>query len=99
MVQSQKCDMWRLVFSHYKLSSSQRLSLQPIFDNYEYKCGATISDLHFSEEFKDVDFCDHDSFDPIEKLYYSAKYTPVCVCCGVKEPYTRKKEYPVCKLL
>ena len=96
MVQCQECDMWRLVFSRYKLSLSQRLSLQSILDNYEYTRGATFSDLHLPEEFKDVDVRDHDCFDPIEKLYYSAKYTPICVHCGVEEPYTKEKEYPVC---
>ena len=40
--------------------------------------GATFSDLHLPEEFKDVDICDRDYFNPIEKLDYSAKYTPIC---------------------
>ena len=91
--------MWRLVFSRYKLSSPQHLSLQSILDNYEYTCEATFSDLHLPEEFKDVDVRDHDCFDHIEKLYYTAKYTPICVHCGVEEPYSKEKEYPVCKLL
>ena len=34
--------------------------------------------------------------DHIEKLYYTAKYTPICVHCGVEEPYSKEKEYPVC---
>ena len=36
--------------------------------------------------------------EPIELLYYTAKYDPICTCiyCGQPEPYKNDKDYPQC---
>ena len=96
MVQCAECKMWRLIFSKYKLNDAQRKNLQILLDNYEYSCGATLKDLCLPEEYCDVDVRDHDCHDVVEKLYYSAKFDPICVYCGKDEPYTDKNNYPQC---
>ena len=75
MVQCSKCSLWRLIFSKYRLTKKQREVLQHLIEDFEYTCGATLKDLHLPEEYDDVDVRDHNCFDTIEKLYYSAKYT------------------------
>ena len=45
----------------------------------------------------EVDVRDHDCHDVVEKLYYSAKFDPICVYHGKDEPYTDKNNYrPQC---
>lgn len=98
MVQCSECNMWRLIFSKYKLTKEQRLTLQQLLDEYEYTCGATLKDLDLPEEYQDVDVRDHDCYDIIEKLYFSAKYAPICVYCGVDQQFTEEGKYPQCSL-
>lgn len=80
VVQCDSCDMWRVVFSKYKLKPSQRSLLQQLLFNYSYTCGSQLKDLDLPEEFKNVEIRVHNCQDPIEKFYYSAKYEPnVCI--------------------
>ena len=39
----------------------------------------------------------HNCQDPIEKLYYSAKYEPICVYCARNKPWTIPDQYPQCQ--
>jgi len=34
--------------------------------------------------------------EPIEALYYSAKYEPICVYCAKPQAFTDEKQYPQC---
>ena len=34
--------------------------------------------------------------EPIEPLYYSAKYEPICIYCAKPQPFTDEKQYPIC---
>ena len=86
--------MWRLVFFWYKLDATQRKHLQNILDEHDYSCGASLFDLNLPEIYKDVDIQDHSCHDPIEVLYYTAKYAPICIYCAEDEPYGRENEYP-----
>ena len=70
--------MWRIIFSKYKLKKEQCVYLQALFDKYMYSCGASLKDLELPEEYSTVEIRDHDCYDPIEKLYYSAKNDPIC---------------------
>ena len=97
MVQCTECNMWRLVFSRYKLDATQRKHLQNILDEHDYSCGASLLDLNLPEIYKDVDIRDHSCHDPIEVLYYTAKYAPICIYCAEDEPYGRENEYPKCR--
>ena len=96
MVQCNECNQWRLVFSRSKLTSVQRTNLQDILNDYDYSCGAALSELNLPEEYKDVEIRDHECFDLVERLYYTAKYTPICIYCSMEQPFTKEKEYPIC---
>lgn len=84
------------MFSKSKLKKQQRDDLQRLLEDYEYSCGASLQYLNFPSEFKKVDICDHDCFDPIETLYYSAKYQPICVHCACDQPFTSEESFSIC---
>ena len=94
MVQCEECNMWRLVFSKHKLTVVQWQRLQIILEGHSYSCGAKLSKLELSSEFKDAEIRDHVCGDTIEKLYYSE---PICVYCGVDYPFTSEIQYPQCE--
>ena len=88
--------MWRLIYSKHKLYLPQRTRLQSILDGYSYSCGAQLKDLNLDEEFKDVEVKDHVCGSPIEKLYYSAGFDPICIYCAADQPHTVADQYPQC---
>ena len=96
MVQCNECCMWRLIYSKYKLKKEQIIKLQAVLDNFTYTCGSKLAELQLPVEFKDVEVRDHVCGDPIEKLYYSAKFNPICVYCGKDQPFTSNNVYPQC---
>lgn len=96
VIQCSECDMWRLIFSKYKLKPEQQRELQLFLDDFTYTCGSKLVDLLPPEEYKYVEIRDHSCNDPIEKLYYSAKYEPLCIYCGMEEPFTSSSSYPQC---
>ena len=89
-------DILRIIFSKYKLKKEQCVYLQALLDNYMYSCGASLKDLELPEEYSTVEIRDHDCYDPIEKLYYSAKNDPICMYCVKDQPYTSEEYYPLC---
>jgi hypothetical protein len=93
MVQCAECEMWRLVFSHYKLYSNNRKELQLILNDNEYSCGASLADLHLPEIYKDVEIRAHNCYYPIERLYYSAKFAPICIYCAADQSFTVENVY------
>ena len=53
--------------------------------DYTYTCGATLSDLELPDSLSSVCVRDVECYDPLEKLYFSMKYDPICIyCCGDK---------------
>ena len=96
IVQCVECNMWRIIFAKYKLSQHQRNYLQLILDDHMYTCGTSLSELNLPEEYNYVEIRDHDCYDPIERLYYSAKNEPICIYCGECQPYTSDNQYPQC---
>ena len=94
MVQCEECNMWRLVYSKYKLSVAKCHQLQQFLNDHSYSCGAKLQDLHLGD---DVEIRDHACGDTIEKLYYSAGFEPVCVYCGCDQPFTSPEQYPQCE--
>uniref|UniRef100_A0A1X7TLN9 Uncharacterized protein n=1 Tax=Amphimedon queenslandica TaxID=400682 RepID=A0A1X7TLN9_AMPQE len=89
--------MWRLVFSKYKLNSTQRQLLLELLGKLTYTCGSKLKDAILPEEFANVEVRSHLCRDPMEKLYYSAKLEPICIYCGEPEPYTTEGMYPQCE--
>ena len=94
--QCEECNMWRLVYSKHKLNRSQRTQLQQVLDDYTYTCGAKLEDLNLGDTFKEVEVRDHLCGDPIEKLYYSAGFEPICVYCARDQTFTCADPYPQC---
>ncbi len=45
MVQCEECEMWRLLYSPHKLTSTARQELSALLEDFTYTCGATLSDL------------------------------------------------------
>ena len=86
-----------VICGEYKLKPSQRSLLQQLLFNYSYTCGSQLKDLDLPEELKNVEIQVHDCQDPIEKLYYSAKYEPICVYCARNEPWAIPDQYPQCQ--
>ena len=97
MLQCDECGMWRIIYSKYKMNKDKRLELTAILDQFSYSCGSRLADLQLPDAYKYVEVKDHICVDPIEKLYYAAKFDPICVYCGKEEPYTSEDQYPQCR--
>ena len=95
MIECDECGMWQLVYSTHKLIATQRKSLEKALDGLSFSCGAPLQELELSAELKMVFVRDLQCHNPIEFLYYSAKYEPICFYCS--QPASDSKEfYPQC---
>ena len=56
-----------------------------------------MAELDLGEDFKDVEIKDHACGDVVGKLYYSAGLEPICVYCGVDQPFTSEEHYHQCE--
>ena len=89
--------MWRLLYCKTKLKKTQRTSLESLLDNYSYTCGSSLQDMELPEPFSEVYVRNINCYDPIEKLYYSAGYTPICIYCAEEvEVDVDSAFYPQC---
>ena len=95
MLQCEECDSWKLLYSQHKLKRHQRLNLQlqKALEDYTFTCGAPFTDLELPEEIN-VYSRDITCGEPIEKLYYAAKYPPICVYCARMLSGRRKNTIP-----
>ena len=97
VVQCEECEMWRLLYSPQKLSSIARQELATILDGYTFSCGASLHDLEFPSTLSQVCVRDLQCYDPVEKLYYSMNYDPICVhCCSEDNLVSAQGCYPQC---
>ena len=71
LIQCEECDKWRLMFCSHKLS---RQEIVTHLDD--------VSDLNFPGRLKTVCVKDHACIGPIEKLYYSCGFEPICYYCA-----------------
>lgn len=97
MIECDECGMWRLVYSLRKLNSSQRSSLEKSLSGMSFSCGAPLQELDLTPELCDLVFvrtlnCE----DPIEILYYTAKYEPICIYCAQSMDSSDGENYPQC---
>jgi len=98
-VQCEECKMWRPLYSPPKLSPGLRKQLSTLLEDYTYTCGATLSDLELPDSLSSVCVRDVECYDPLEKLYFSMKYDPICIyCCGDKNLKSTEGYYPQCEL-
>ena len=82
MLQCDECGMWRLLYSQFKLTKKERANLQAAIEDISFTCGAQLQDLGLSGWLNNVYTRELLCEDPIEKLYYSAKYRPICTYCA-----------------
>ena len=86
--------MWRLLYSKFKLTKKERTDLQAAMEDIPFTCGAPLQDLDLPGRLGEVYTRELSCGEPIEKLYYSAKYSPICIyCAGVVESAPQDK-YP-----
>ena len=74
--------MWRLLCSKKKLKAADRHVLTLKLDDVAFSCGASLLDLDFPNLLNEVYIRTIACFEPIEKLYYSAGYEPICFSCA-----------------
>ncbi len=100
MVQCEECEMWRLIYSKYKLTPSERQTLNQALDEYTYTCGGQIAELEFDGRFSQdiVAIRKTQCYEPLEKLYYSVgDYESICIyCCKNKDLSSKENCYPQC---
>ena len=98
MIQGEECEMWRLVYSKYKLTETQRKSLNSALDDFTFTCGAQLQDLGL--DFISDDICTRiiHCFEPVCKLYYSIGiYEQICIhCCSNRDLITKDGYFPQC---
>ena len=88
MLQCEECDLWRLLHVYSKkrkLSAQDKTEIQSVIDDISYTCGATLQELDLPDKFSCVYVREHNCFDPIEKLYYSAGFEPICIYCAAED--------------
>ena len=100
MLMCDECEMWRLLYSKRKLKKQERLEVEQRLNGLSFSCGAQLQDSDLPDHLKEIVFtrklaCE----DPVEKLYYSAKYEDICVyCSGPVNPWSdTEMYYPQCK--
>ena len=100
MSQCEECQLWRLLFSKRKLTIAQQKMLEQILADVTYSYGATLNDLDLPSELSAVCVREHQCGDPIEKLYYSAGYDPICYYYCSEDIYNSvtPEFYPMCVL-
>ena len=97
MLQCEECESWRLLYSQKRLALKERTELEKALDDFVYSCGASLQDLDLPGKLGDVYVRDVTCGDPIEKLYYTAKYPPICVYCASSVEPAQDTDYlPQC---
>ena len=61
----------------------ERTELKKALNDYVYTCGASLQDMEWTGKLNEVYVRDVTCGDPIEKLYYTAKYSPICMYCAI----------------
>lgn len=97
MLECTECDMWRLLYSKKKLAKCDRMELQRHLDEWEFTCGSQLQDLQLAGPLAEVYVREMSCYEPIEKLYYSAKYESICIFCARDQRVTDPKYYPQCE--
>ena len=96
VIECEECEMWRLLLSKRKLSPQSFKKLEKIIEDMSYTCGATFEDITMPEGLESVCIKVHNCYDPIEKLYYSCGFEPICIYCGKVEVQVHAENYPQC---
>ena len=79
MVQCEECEMWRLIYSKYKLTTPERKQVSDSLQEFTYTCGASFLDLNFAGWLSEVCIRYLQCYSPLEKLYYALNKEPLCI--------------------
>ena len=71
VLRCEDCNMWRLLYSKYKLDAHEKQKLEMALEGMSYTCGSMIQDLGLTDRLSDVYVCDHRCSDLIETLLQS----------------------------
>ena len=82
VIQRDECDLWRVLLCRHKLTVQERSTLQNTLEDISYSCGGTLEELNLPGRLEGVCVKAHTCNDPMEKLYYSCGFEPVCYYCG-----------------
>ena len=80
------------------MSYQEQKDLEEAFADSSFTCGAPLQDLDLLGKPAHVFVRVLSSGDPVKKLYYTAKYSPICVYWVTSvELNPRDAHYPQCK--
>ena len=88
-----RCGMWCLLFVKNKLTVGEITALQQVLDIWSF---CAVQDLNLTGHLADVYVIDMSCNEPIEQLFYSAKYEYICIYCAAPQPATDTQFYPQC---
>ena len=88
--------MWRLLFCKHKLNYQEVVELGKVLDDTSYSCDVALSDLDLPDWLKNMSLRDHKCGDPIEKLYYSCGFEPICMKCSSEDVQSSTDFFPLC---
>ena len=64
MIQCEECELWRFIYSKYKLTASERAQLNDAHAEFTYTCSASLSDLDLSGRLAEVCIRNLHCYDP-----------------------------------
>ena len=92
----------RLIYAKKKLTHTQKQQLERVLDHVSFSCGTQLQDYSdLPQDMMDMVFARNlNCNEPIERLYYSAKFADICVHCSSESvsPWNDSEEfYPQCE--
>lgn len=98
IVQCEQCGMWRLIYSPNKLKAEDKRLLERKIDNFAFSCGTTLEELDLPEHMQNLAVRQLQCEEPVEKLYYSMGYEPICIYCSSEDNLDIPNDsYPICE--
>ena len=102
MLQCEECGQWRLIYAKKKLTCTQKQQLERVLNHVSFSCGTQLQDYSdLLQDMMDMVFARKlNCNEPIERLFYSAKFADICVHCSSESvsPWNDTEEfYPVWK--
>ena len=98
MLQCDEFGIWRLLYSCHKLTKKEQNHLQIAIKDVSFVCATHLQDLEIPGpgRLNNVYTQKISCGEPIEKLYYTAKYLPICIYCASELSAVPKDTYPQC---
>ena len=98
MLQCKECDFLRLLYAQRKLTCLEWKLLEQALADYSFTCEAPLQYLDLPGRLVKVNVRDMSFGEPIEKLYYSVKYPPICIYCAIPVDMNPGEDhYPQCQ--